>query len=149
MDTLHPGGCLCGAFRYEIEGSPRSSSICHCRSCRRASGAPAVGWLVVDRERFRVVSGELRTIRSSPPVMRGFCPHCGTPVTYVHDDNPGFVEFTTATLDRPDAFPPTHEIWLSEKIAWVATDPARRHFPRETEDAALRVFPQPPDRSRP
>ncbi len=121
MDPF-PGGCLCGALRYEIDGAP-SSSICHCRSCRRASGAPTVGWLVVERERFRIISGELRTIRSSPPVTRGFCPRCGTPVTYVHDDNPGFVEFTTATLDQPDAFPPTHEIWLSEKIAWAADRP--------------------------
>jgi len=28
-------------------------------------------------------------------------------------------------------------------------DPSRRHFARETEDAALRVFPQTPDRSSP
>ena len=147
--TTHTGGCLCGAFRYEIDGAPLSSSVCHCRSCRLGSGAPTVGWLVVERARFRVAAGALQTIRSSPPVERAFCPRCGTPITYVHDDNPGFVELTTATLDRPDAFPPTHEIWLSEKIAWVATDPARRHFPRETEDAALRVFPQPPDRRSP
>ena len=149
MTTVHPGGCLCGAFAYELDGAPLSSSLCHCRSCRRASGAPTVGWLVVERERFRIVSGELRTIRSSPSVTRGFCPHCGTPLTYVHDDNPGFVEFTTATLEQPDAFPPTHEIWLSEKIAWAPTDPTRRHFARETADEALRVFPQPSERSKP
>lgn len=146
MTTTHAGGCLCGAFRYEIDGTPLSSSICHCRSCRLGSGAPKVGWLVVERERFRVVAGELQAIRSSPPVERAFCPRCGTPVTYVHDDNPGFVEFTTATLDRPDDFPPTHEIWLSEKIAWVHPDPALRHFRRETDDPSLRVFPQPADK---
>ena len=91
----------------------------------------------------------MQTIRSSPPVERAFCPRCGTPITYVHDDNPGFVELTTATLDRPDAFPPTHEIWLSEKIAWVCSDPALRHFTRETDDPSLRVFSQPSTRSSP
>jgi hypothetical protein len=147
--ATHSGGCLCGAFRYEVDGAPLSSSVCHCRSCRLGSGAPSVGWLVVEHERFRVLSGELQTIRSSPPVTRGFCPRCGTSLTYVHDDSPAWVEFTTATLDRPDAFPPTHEIWLSEKIAWMPADPALRHFARETEDASLRAFPQTPDRRKP
>ena len=147
--TTHTGGCLCGAFRYEIDGAPLSSSVCHCRSCRLGSGAPTVGWLVVERARFRVAAGALQTIRSSPPVERAFCPRCGTPITYVHDDNPGFVELTTATLDRPDAFPPTHEIWLSKKIAWVCSDPALRHFTRETDDPSLRVFSQPSTRSSP
>ena len=39
------GGCLCGAVRYRISGSPLSSVNCHCESCRRASGAPAVAWI--------------------------------------------------------------------------------------------------------
>jgi len=129
------GGCLCRAFRYRIDRRPDSSSVCHCRSCRLASGAPCVGWLVVDRAHFKVLSGRLTTFRSSRPVVRGFCERCGTPVTYEHDDSPQRIEFTTATLDRPEAFPPSREIWLSEKIPWTATDPRLDHFPHESADA--------------
>jgi hypothetical protein len=139
MNPPVQGGCLCGSFRYEVTGEPLSSSICHCRSCRLASGAPCVGWLVVERARFSVLSGCLTTFRSSTAVLRGFCQHCGTPLTYEHDDSPNRIELTTATLDHPESHPPSREIWLSEKIAWMSTDPHRDAFPRDSDGTVERV----------
>jgi hypothetical protein len=121
------GGCLCGAVRYEILGEPSSVSLCHCRTCRRASGAPVVSWFVVSREQLSL-SGELVPYASSSPVTRGFCGKCGTPVTYVHADDPNSIELTTASLDQPELVVPTREIWLSEKITWMPTDSNREHF---------------------
>ena len=121
------GGCLCGAVRYEILGEPRSASLCHCRSCRRASGAPVVSWFVVSREQLSL-SGELAVYSSSPPVTRGFCSKCGTPITYFHADDPNSIELTTASLEQPELVIPTREIWLSEKIAWMPIDSKREHF---------------------
>jgi len=34
------GGCQCGAVRYRAIEIPLARTLCHCRSCRRASGAP-------------------------------------------------------------------------------------------------------------
>ena len=121
------GGCLCGAVRYEILGEPRSVSLCHCRSCRRASGAPVVSWFVVSREQLSL-SGEVVLYSSSSPVTRGFCGKCGTPITYFHAEDPNLIELTTASLDQPERVVPTREIWLSEKIAWMPTDSKREHF---------------------
>lgn len=121
------GGCLCGAVRYEILGEPSSASLCHCRSCRRASGAPVVSWFVVSREQLSL-SGELALYPSSSPVTRGFCNKCGTPITYFHADDPNSIELTTASLDQPELVVPTREIWLSEKIAWMPIDSKREHF---------------------
>jgi hypothetical protein len=39
---------------------------------------------------------------------------------------------TTATFDDPDAFVPTKEIWLEEKIAWESVDHARARYPRSS-----------------
>jgi len=47
LGEMSEGGCLCGAVRYRMVGAPLSSAICHCASCRRASGAPTVAWLTV------------------------------------------------------------------------------------------------------
>jgi hypothetical protein len=33
---------MCGAVRYEAVGDPTAVAHCHCESCRRHSGAPAV-----------------------------------------------------------------------------------------------------------
>ncbi|HXW19776.1 MAG TPA: GFA family protein, partial [Roseiarcus sp.] len=34
------GGCQCGAVRYRLTASPTGASICHCRMCQKAGGAP-------------------------------------------------------------------------------------------------------------
>jgi hypothetical protein len=116
------GGCLCGAIRYRVEGTPSSVSICHCRSCRRASGAPAVGWFVLSRSQFKLLSGVLAIYQSSKPVHRGFCRQCGTQLTYQHESAPDTIELTIASLDTPERLPPTKEIWLSEKLPWAAVN---------------------------
>jgi hypothetical protein len=126
------GGCLCGSVRYRITGAPRSSSVCFCRSCRLASGAPSVAWFVVNIDQFTLLSGELATIQSSPPVTRSFCAKCGTPLAYQHTDDRNAIELTTATLDGPGRFPPTREIWHSQRIPWAASNPTIPHFPQES-----------------
>jgi hypothetical protein len=126
------GGCLCGAIRYGVAGEPRSSSVCFCRSCRLAGGAPSVAWFVVEMRSFRLLRGQPAQFRSSPPVTRSFCARCGTPLSYRHDDAPDLIELTTATLDDPSRFPPTREIWHSEKLAWAASDPSLPHLPKES-----------------
>ena len=129
------GRCLCGRVRYKVVGLPRSVSICHCRSCRLGSGAPAVSWFVISRNQYELLAGELAQFQSSPPVTRGFCRTCGTPLTYEHEDAPSAIEITTATLSDPESFVPTKEIWLSEKLPWVSPDPSREHFPRGSHEA--------------
>jgi hypothetical protein len=121
------GGCLCGAIRYLVEGTPSSISICHCRSCRLASGAPAVSWFVVSRDQFKLLSGTLTIYRSSEPVQRGFCRKCGTQLTYTHESAPDAIELTTASLDEPGSLQPTKEIWLSEKLPWAAVNANLEH----------------------
>jgi hypothetical protein len=124
------GGCLCAAIRYRITGAPLAQSLCHCKSCRLASGAPSVAWVVVRYTDFNVVSGRPSNFRSSPDVTRTFCGTCGTPLTYRHDESLDTIDVTTATLDRPEQFPPTREIWIEHKIPWATLNPSLRHYPR-------------------
>jgi hypothetical protein len=127
------GGCLCGAIRYRVEGTPSSISICHCRSCRRASGAPAVSWFVASRSQFKLMSGVLTIHQSSKPVQRGFCRKCGTQLTYVHESAPDTIELTTASLDEPGDFQPAKEIWLSEKLPWAAVNANLKHYSEDVQ----------------
>jgi hypothetical protein len=115
----YAGGCLCGAVRFELSGPVHGLCWCHCTSCRRGAGAPAVPWGTVPCERFRVTRGELTEYRSSPPVLRGFCAACGTSLTYRRDSRPAEIDVTLATLDEPARFAPQMHVWVSDKLPWV------------------------------
>jgi hypothetical protein len=126
------GGCLCGDIRYRIAGEPLSTDLCHCRSCRLASGAPVVAWLTVRDDDLVIDQGAPLLFRSSPHVERTFCSRCGTSLTYRRTNPPGTIDICTATLDDPGAFPPVSEIWLEDKIAWMATNDRCTPYPRSS-----------------
>jgi hypothetical protein len=125
---MHEGGCLCGAVRYRIGAVPQSSVVCHCESCRRASGATPVAWITVERPQFEFIQGNPRTYSSSPGVTRQFCGECGTPLTYQTERRTESIDITTATLDDPNVFPPTADVFLADKLSWQPTDPAIGKF---------------------
>jgi hypothetical protein len=125
-----PGGCLCGAIRYRITAPPIATSLCHCRSCRLATGAPVAAWVILPRHGLVFDSGTPTSFVSSPGKERTFCGRCGTSLTYTRDDRPDTIDIHTATLDRPEEFPPQREIWLDEKIDWMASNDAIPRFPR-------------------
>lgn len=123
LTPSHAGGCLCGAVRYRVIGEPCCSVICHCASCRRASGAPTVAWLTFSRKCFEILAGKPVAFHSSPRVVRQFCGACGSALTYENADSPVSIDVTTGTLDEPEEFPPAAEIWLENRLHWQPTDP--------------------------
>lgn len=137
LPEMSEGGCLCGAVRYRVEGQAASSSVCFCRSCRLASGASPVAWVVFGRRWFHLHQGRLTTIRSSPPVRRSFCSQCGTPIAYEHDDEPDIIELNTMTFDAPQRHPPAYEIWHQDRVPWAASDPRLPHYVTDREEGRL------------
>lgn len=135
MSTIHEGGCLCAAIRYRATGAAVARTLCHCRSCRLASGAPSLAWTVFDAGDFRFVSGTPRYFRSSPDAMRGFCAECGTSLTYQRESRAQMIDVTTATLDFPDRYAPTCEIWTSHRLPWQTSNAALPQHPRSSRES--------------
>jgi hypothetical protein len=113
------GGCHCGAIRYEAVKMPSRHSLCHCIDCRRASGAPLVGWAIFAEADVRI-SGDTAVYASSENTRRHFCPQCGTGLFYTNAAVfPGMIDVQTATLDDPGLVPPSEQIQLAERIGWM------------------------------
>ncbi|MDP5102888.1 MAG: GFA family protein [Erythrobacter sp.] len=113
------GGCHCGAVRYEAAALPSRHSLCHCSDCRRAAGAPLVGWAIFAEQDVRI-NGEPAVYVSSQDGRRHFCPACGTGLFYTNAAIfPGMIDVQTATLDNPDLAPPTEQIQLADRIGWM------------------------------
>jgi hypothetical protein len=132
MQTIE-GGCLCSAIRFRISGEPVFSSVCHCVTCRRANAAQAVAWLTFDRGQVEILSGHPRTYRSSQGVARQFCGTCGSQLSYESATRPTTIDITTASLDNPNLFPPTLEVWLEHRVSWQTANQAMAQYPRSSE----------------
>ena len=127
--TEHLGGCLCGATRYRIAGTPTFAAYCHCQSCRRAGGAPYVAWGTFPKTRFAFVGSPPARYRSSAPVVRTFCATCGSPLTYEHSGRSEELDVTLASFDEPGAVTPTCHIWVAAKLPWVVLADGLPQFP--------------------
>jgi hypothetical protein len=131
--TERTGHCLCGAtsYRFDPDGI-RFQDICHCASCRRAAGAPFVGWVGVADSHWQWTGAQPATFASSPGVTRTFCRTCGTPLTYATRDLPDETHFSAATLSDPADFHPTRQVFADEALPWSRIDPA---LPSDTGSA--------------
>ena len=115
------GGCLCGAVRYESDAEPFAQAVCHCTLCRRAHGAPMVGWFSLP-EGGLLLTGDLGEIRSSEHAVRRFCRACGTHLLFDDARYPGEIDVAASTLDDPSAFRPRFHIWTRSQLPWVKLD---------------------------
>jgi len=125
------GGCLCSQIRYHSTETTRPATLCHCRSCRRASGSHVLGFVWVSLRGFRFTAGRPTEYRSSPPVVRTFCPRCGTPLTYWYEGDPNEISLTIGSLDRPDLVPPVDHTWMSDAVGWDTSTDGLPRFPTD------------------
>jgi hypothetical protein len=115
------GGCMCGAVRYQVPGEPVWVGHCHCKSCRRHTGAPVATLVGFEGDRVKFTNGDRKIYNSSPGVGRGFCDQCGTSLTF---EGKSSINFHISTLDNPDDYVPDRHFFHGHRIAWfeVADD---------------------------
>jgi hypothetical protein len=116
------GGCLCGAVRYSGDAEPALVAICHCRDCQKNTGS-AFGFLILVPKDALEFQGTLKTFSSladsGKPILRHFCPECGSSVSEEPSIRPGFVLINGGTLDHPNAIKPSMEIYCDRELPWV------------------------------
>ena len=113
------GGCFCGSLRYSIQRGDYVTANCHCTMCRRVHAAPFVTWLVVPVAQFAYTHGKPTTLASSAGGTRYFCDRCGTHIACVNVSHPDVVDVTLGSLDVPDAFAPTLDVFTDTQLAWT------------------------------
>jgi hypothetical protein len=111
------GGCQCGAVRFRIDGGLGRASICHCRMCQKATGnffAP-----LVTAKNLVWTNEQPARFRSSNKVLRGFCPKCGTPLTF-EPDGKEHIEVFIGALDAPEVAAPAIQLGLESRLSYVS-----------------------------
>jgi hypothetical protein len=137
MAELLTGRCLCGATRYQCGPLLCAPTLCHCESCRRATGAHAVGWLTVSSGGFKYTAAKPRAFESSPGIRRTFCGQCGTPLTYTNTGRPAEVDVTIGSLDDPGLVVPADHVWMADAVTWDRPADGMPQHPRQRADDRL------------
>jgi hypothetical protein len=141
------GGCACGAVRYELESAPFDCGWCHCRTCRLTSGAPAMVFASVPAGDLVWTRGadKVKSFASSSFGHRSFCGACGTPFLMEVDHQPETVDFSVATLDRPESVEPGFHIFWGSRVRWFEPkDELPRHAKFRPDTRGLEGS-EPPD----
>jgi hypothetical protein len=136
------GSCLCGAVRYECEAEPQLMGVCHCRNCQRQSGS-AFSMMVAVPEGSVKLSGqplaqyEDRGGDSGQPVIRKFCPSCGSPVTSKAAALPQWDFIKAGTLDDTSWFQPQVHMFCEHAQRWTWMEDGVPRVPRNPSSAAF------------
>ncbi|MCJ2187930.1 GFA family protein [Novosphingobium beihaiensis] len=123
-ETVHEGGCGCGALRYRVHGEPIFVNNCHCTLCQHQTGSTSVVNAFYESERIEIVSGETREdeVKSGSGGRHVICrcAACGTAVMSHYDPiGKRGAGLRAGTFDDPSWIRPDAIIFVSEKMPWV------------------------------
>lgn len=104
------GGCLCGKVRLVASGKPYRVGVCHCLDCRKHHGAVFHASAIYPAKAV-MVTGETKEYEG-----RHFCPNCGSSVFSRSGEE---IEVNLGSLDAPNQFAPTYELWTIRREAWL------------------------------
>jgi hypothetical protein len=100
MNVTHPGGCHCGAVRFEVQAPARLAvSECNCSICSKSGYLH----LIVPKSRFKLLSGEqaLKTYGFNTQTAKHlFCSVCGIKSFYVPRSHPEGFSVNARCLDE-------------------------------------------------
>lgn len=117
-DTVQSGQCLCGAVTMVGHGEPKLA-ICHCQTCRRWHGGPALS--VRFTGGLKITSGvdTLGWYDSSEWAERGFCRTCGATLFYRLKAPSGDISIDlmgeSGHFDLPDGLEIEEHFFIDEK----------------------------------
>ncbi len=118
------GGCLCGKVRLKATGKPYRVGVCHCMDCRKHHGSLFHASAIFPANAVEI-QGETRDYKN-----RFFCPSCGSPVFGRSGDE---IEVNIGSLDAPDQFEPTYELWTIRREGWLPDFPMMRQYEEDRE----------------
>jgi hypothetical protein len=121
-NLLLTGGCLCGRVRYTARPDQAEGYYCHCRMCQLAFGNTRAAFINLRKDQVTWTASAPTYYVSSKIARRGFCGHCGTPLSFEFNDSPN-MDLSIGSLDHPEVIKPVSHCSVETRIAsWHAED---------------------------
>jgi hypothetical protein len=115
------GGCHCGRVRYTLQAENRDAYYCHCRMCQLSFGNIFATFHHCKKINVTWTAAEPKYFGSSHFAKRGFCPDCGTPLTFEYLDSAN-MDISVGSLDHPEVMKPVSHFAVESRIAAFHTE---------------------------
>ena len=86
--SKHKGSSFCGNIQFEIKDTGVTVAACHCLDCRKASGAPFMIFIVVEKDNYIIKSGNPGSIQYANQGTNIF-KDCGSAISYENKNDTG------------------------------------------------------------
>jgi len=132
-----PGGCQCGAIRYELSRGPLEIYVCHCTECRKQSASAFGISFIVPRTALHITQGEPRFW--SRPTDAGntldcaFCGACGSRLWHQRRDPVDTLSIKGGSLDEAVDVSRAVHIWTSRMLPGIVLPDGTVQFTGEPD----------------
>jgi len=112
------GECFCGEIKYQVDGVLRDARSCHCSRCRKAFGAQASAYALVDPLEFKWTSGQnlLTSYVGVHDYGLQFCSQCGSTICGIYN---GVIHgVTLGCVNGDPKITIGRHIYVGSKAAW-------------------------------
>jgi hypothetical protein len=120
MTTRHYGSCLCGAVRFEVEGTFERFFLCHCSFCRKDTGSAHAANLFSTSAKLSWLTGEDQVTTYKLPATRhakSFCKTCGSALPRLHAGTTALI-VPAGSLESPVTMRPDAHIFVASRADW-------------------------------
>lgn len=115
------GSCLCNSVKYTVHEKIKSVANCHCKTCKKITGAAFETIAVIDEKSLEIVEGGelLSAYEISDTAKKHFCSNCGTPIYNLLIAYPGRCMVQVGSLDHPELVTPAVNVFCESMLPWV------------------------------
>ena len=127
------GSCQCKAVQYEISPAVKLLGNCHCKLCKKLTGAALSTIAIVAEEDFDLLTGadQLASFQVTENVGKNFCRTCGTPIFNTHKKYPGNKMVYLGSFDDPGFSSPAINVHCEKKLPWVFSMESLKNFDQD------------------
>lgn len=118
MSDKHLGACLCGAIKFEADGTFDHFYLCHCMHCQKDSGSAHTANIFSSSAKLAWLSGQDKLTTYTVPETRhtkSFCSICGSAMPYTLGS---MLVVPAGALTTNVGIVPDAHIFVASKASW-------------------------------
>ena len=118
------GTCLCGNFKYTVEGSFGDVRYCHCSQCRRGNGSAFSANAKIAKSQWSLEGPleEVAEFEHKPGKFKAFCSSCGSPLYARSLQEPDDIRVRLGGFEGILDVVITGHVWTSSKSTWYTIE---------------------------